>query len=130
VCSPLTHFEDAAKLPRKRAAKPTDATSSAQAETQSVQLAQVAQDGAPRPTRRRDDGFDALLEPFYYGKHITDPINTAKDKWNLLPAFLKVKGLVKQHIDSFNFLVDVELKNIIKANHRVTSDVDEKFFLE
>jgi len=127
VYSPLTSFEDAAKVPRKRATRPTDATSAAPVDYHG---AQVVQDGVHKPTRRRDDGFDALLEPFYYGKHITDPISTAKDKWNLLPAFLKVKGLVKQHIDSFNFLVDVELKNIIKANHRVTSDVDEKFFLE
>jgi DNA-directed RNA polymerase III subunit RPC2 len=43
---------------------------------------------------------------------------------------LKVKGLIKQHIDSFNFFIEVELKNIVKANKRVTSDVDGKFFLE
>jgi DNA-directed RNA polymerase III subunit RPC2 len=87
-----------------------------------------------------------LLEPFYSGKSLTDPINTAKardtpciiypnltfsqDKWNLLPAFLKVKGLVKQHIDSFNFFVEHEMKEIVKANRRVTSDVDNKFYLE
>lgn len=53
-----------------------------------------------------------------------------QDKWNLLPAFLKVKGLVKQHIDSFNFFVEHEMKEIVKANKRVTSDVDNKFFLE
>lgn len=40
-----------------------------------------------------DDGFEALLEPFYNGKKLTDPISTAQDKWQLLPAFLKVKGL-------------------------------------
>ena len=78
---------------------------------------------------KRDAGFDAVLEPFYYDKHLTDPINTAKDKWNLLPAFLKVKGLVKQHIDSFNFFVEVELKKIVKANHQVRSDVDPDFYL-
>ena len=39
-----------------------------------------------------DDGFEALLEPFYNGKRLTDPISTAEDKWQLLPAFLKVKG--------------------------------------
>ncbi|TGO67960.1 hypothetical protein BOTNAR_0032g00040 [Botryotinia narcissicola] len=58
----------------------------------------------PAP-KRDDDGFAALLEPFYDGKSLTDPISTAKDKWNLVPAFLKVKGLVKQHIDSFNYFV-------------------------
>jgi DNA-directed RNA polymerase III subunit RPC2 len=53
-----------------------------------------------------------------------------KDKWLLLPAFLKVKGLVKQHIDSFNYFVDVDLKNILKANNKITSDVDPKFWLK
>jgi DNA-directed RNA polymerase III subunit RPC2 len=76
-----------------------------------------------------DQGFDALLEPFYSNKSLTEPINTARDKWNLLPAFLKVKGLVKQHIDSFNYFVDVELKKIVAANCDVLSDVDSKFFL-
>jgi DNA-directed RNA polymerase III subunit RPC2 len=71
-----------------------------------------------------------LLEPFYGGKSLTDPINTAEDKWNLLPAFLKVKGLVKQHIDSFNYFVDHEIKKIVQANKRVTSDVDSRFYLE
>ncbi|KAL3417661.1 DNA-directed RNA polymerase iii polypeptide [Phlyctema vagabunda] len=85
---------------------------------------------AEEPSSKGDDGFAALLEPFYGGKSLTDPINTAKDKWNLLPAFLKVKGLVKQHIDSFNFFVDHEIKDIVKANKRVTSDVDKYFWLE
>ena len=44
-----------------------------------------------------DDGFEALLEPFYNGKSLTDPISTKEDKFQLLPAFLKVKGLVKQY---------------------------------
>lgn len=80
------------------------------------------------PQRRLDDGMDSVLQPFYYGKSLTDPINTAEDKWNLLPAFLKVKGLVKQHIDSFNYFVDVQLKEILRANQYVYSDVDDKFF--
>lgn len=41
-----------------------------------------------------DDGFEALLEPFYNGKKLTDPISTKEDKFQLLPAFLKVKGMV------------------------------------
>jgi DNA-directed RNA polymerase III subunit RPC2 len=39
-----------------------------------------------------DDGFEALLEPFYNGKKLTDPVATKEDKYQLLPAFLKVKG--------------------------------------
>ena len=51
----------------------------------------------------KDEAFEDLLKPVYKGKKLTDEVNTADDKWNLLPAFLKVKGLVKQHLDSFNF---------------------------
>jgi DNA-directed RNA polymerase III subunit RPC2 len=53
-----------------------------------------------------------------------------EDKWLLLPEFLRVKGLVKQHLDSFNYFVDVELRNIMNANARISSDVDPKFYLE
>ncbi len=76
------------------------------------------------------DSFGAALEPFYYDKSLTDPIDTARDKWNLLPAFLKVKGLVKQHVDSFNHFVDVELKKIIDAEPLLTSDIDPKFYIK
>jgi hypothetical protein len=49
------------------------------------------------------------------------PINTVEDKWKLLPAFLKIKGLVKQHIDSFNYFINVEIKKIVMANQKVGS---------
>jgi len=60
------------------------------------------------------------------------PVGTLKEKYELLPAFLKVKGLVKQHIDSFNFLISTEIKKIIhtKANERVTCDADHNFYLK
>lgn len=77
-----------------------------------------------------DESFDDLLRQYYKGRSITDPINTAEDKWTLLPIFLKVKGLVKQHIDSYNYFVDVEIKKIVQANKRVVSDVDPNFYLE
>ncbi|EEH37653.1 DNA-directed RNA polymerase III subunit RPC2 [Paracoccidioides lutzii Pb01] len=77
----------------------------------------------------RADDFDTLLKPFYYTKSLTDPINTAKDKWNLLPAFLKVKGLVKQHIDSYNYFVEVQLKKIVQASAEIRSDVDPNFYI-
>ena len=40
----------------------------------------------------------------------------------LLPAFLKVRGLVKQHLDSYNHLVNIEIKHIVRANERVVVD--------
>ncbi|XP_031570048.1 DNA-directed RNA polymerase III subunit RPC2-like isoform X2 [Actinia tenebrosa] len=61
---------------------------------------------------------------------IARPIKTVKDKWKLLPAFLKVKGLVKQHIDSFNYFINVEIKKIIKANEKITTDADSVWYLK
>ena len=58
------------------------------------------------------------------------PINSIAEKWRLLPAFLKVRGLVKQHLDSFNHLVTIEIKHIVHANNLVTSDADPNFFLK
>lgn len=43
---------------------------------------------------------------------------------------MKVKGLVKQHIDSFNYFVNVDLKKIVYANRKVLSDVDPTFYLK
>ncbi|KAI9315932.1 DNA-directed RNA polymerase III subunit RPC2 [Dichotomocladium elegans] len=76
------------------------------------------------------DGFEPLMQEYYEGKHLTEPIKEINDKWKLLPAFLKVKGLVKQHIDSFNYFVNVDLRKIVKANEKVTSDVDPNFYLK
>eukprot|EP00741_Cyanophora_paradoxa_P012668 tig00020614_g12239.t1 len=58
------------------------------------------------------------------------PIKDTAEKWRLLPSFLRVRGLVKQHIDSFNYFTSVEIKKIVQANQRVTSDADPTFFLE
>ncbi|PHJ22325.1 dna-directed rna polymerase iii [Cystoisospora suis] len=60
------------------------------------------------------------------------PVCSVPDKWRLLPAFFAAKGLVHQHIDSYNFFVNTELKNIIRApsNRLVKSDVDPSFFIE
>ena len=66
----------------------------------------------------------------YDGKSLTDPISTVEDKWRLLPAFLQTKGLVKQHLHSFNYFIDVDIKKILKANDSVESDVDPSFFLK
>lgn len=59
----------------------------------------------------------------------TAPVKTIQEKWKLLPAFLKVKGLVKQHIDSFNYFINVEIKKILKANSRVVCEADTNFYV-
>lgn len=57
--------------------------------------------------------------------------STSQDKFELLPAFLKVRGLVRQHIDSFNYFINHEIKKIVRAkgNERVVSDSDPNFYL-
>ncbi|KXT05991.1 hypothetical protein AC578_368 [Pseudocercospora eumusae] len=79
------------------------------------------------PAKADEDDLDALLRPWYYSKSLTDPINTATDKWNLLPAFLRVKGLIKQHTDSFDYFVDIELNKILKANEFIFLDEKKKW---
>ena len=36
-------------------------------------------------------------------------ISSLKEKWKLVPAFIRLRGLVKQHIDSFNHFINVEM---------------------
>lgn len=53
-----------------------------------------------------------------------------QDKWKLVPSFLEVKGLVKQHIDSFNYFINVEIKKIVQANEKVFCDADPLFYIK
>ncbi|CAH0557616.1 unnamed protein product [Brassicogethes aeneus] len=69
---------------------------------------------------------DLFGDPNFYKK----PIKEIEEKWKLVPAFLKVKGLVKQHIDSFNYFINVEIKKIVEANNKVTCDADPLFYIK
>uniref|UniRef100_A0A069DXS3 DNA-directed RNA polymerase subunit beta n=1 Tax=Panstrongylus megistus TaxID=65343 RepID=A0A069DXS3_9HEMI len=64
------------------------------------------------------------------GRDKSSPVKIIEDKWKLVPAFLSVKGLVKQHIDSFNYFIGVDIKKIMKANEKVHSDADPSFYLK
>ncbi|XP_033741711.1 DNA-directed RNA polymerase III subunit RPC2-like isoform X2 [Pecten maximus] len=61
---------------------------------------------------------------------LVEPVKSVQEKWRLLPAFLKVKGLVKQHIDSFNFFINNDIKSIMKANEKISSDADPNFYMK
>ncbi|GJQ85650.1 putative DNA-dependent RNA polymerase [Trypoxylus dichotomus] len=61
---------------------------------------------------------------------IFKPVKEIEDKWKLVPAFLKIKGLVKQHIDSFNYFINVEIKKIVDANNKVVCDADPLFYIK
>ena len=78
-------------------------------------------------TRNKLDIPISMMEDWESGmtpEELASPVGTIEEKWKLLPAFLKVKGLVKQHIDSFNYFINVDIKKIMKANDKVTSDAD------
>jgi DNA-directed RNA polymerase III subunit RPC2 len=42
---------------------------------------------------------EELLKELNQPALLTKPVGTVEDKWKLLPAFLKTRGLVRQHID-------------------------------
>ncbi|KAF1780026.1 DNA-directed RNA polymerase, subunit 2 [Phytophthora cactorum] len=65
-------------------------------------------------------------------EELEKPMSSVKDKWKLLPYFLQLRGLVKQHIDSFDYFTSVDMRNIVRAqaNNVVRSDADPKFFLQ
>ena len=44
------------------------------------------------------------------------PIGSLREKWKVLPHFLKLRGLMKQHIDSFDHFVSVEMKQIVQVS--------------
>ena len=79
----------------------------------------------------RNSGFlaDNAMEDMDVGK-LAAPVKAVSEKWKLLPAFLKVKGLVRQHIDSFNYFINEEIKHIVKANEKVVSSADPMFYLK
>lgn len=40
-----------------------------------------------------------------------------------------MRGLVKQHLDSFNYFVKTDIKKIVRANDRIVSSVDPSIYL-
>jgi len=60
-----------------------------------------------------------------------EQIPSMGDKWRLVDLFLEYKGLVTQHIDSYNYFVTEGLKEIMSAatNVLIRSESDPKWFL-
>ncbi|KAK4855821.1 hypothetical protein QYF36_011267 [Acer negundo] len=56
-------------------------------------------------------------------------VKSSVDKYQLLPEFLKVRGLVKQHLDSFNYFVTTGIKRIVRANDRLVSAVNPSIYI-
>ncbi|XP_056172452.1 DNA-directed RNA polymerase III subunit 2 isoform X3 [Syzygium oleosum] len=62
-------------------------------------------------------------------RKLAAPIKSAVDKFQLVPEFLKVRGLVKQHLDSFNYFANTEIKKIVRANDKIVSNIDPNLYL-
>ena len=60
------------------------------------------------------------------------PVGSLQDKWRLLPHFLEIRGLMRQHIDSFNIFVEKEMKQIVSSPSacEIRSEHDPKFYLK
>ena len=59
-------------------------------------------------------------------RHPGASVKRLTDKWRLVPSYLRVRGLVRQHIDSFDNFIRVEMNKIIAANAEVKSTADGK----
>ncbi|KAI6649806.1 DNA-directed RNA polymerase III subunit RPC2 [Oopsacas minuta] len=59
-----------------------------------------------------------------------EPVKPLHDKGLLLPAFLQLKGLVRQHIDNYDYFVDVGIKKILQTNNKILSNADTGFYLK
>ena len=78
--------------------------------------------------RRRDKDLSASSSTMS-DKEIADasrPVKDLKDKWLLIPEYLRVKGLVRQHIESYNHFLTHQIAKIIETNNEVKSKPKEK----
>ncbi|KAL6176568.1 hypothetical protein ACLB2K_053201 [Fragaria x ananassa] len=72
----------------------------------------------PNPTPATDKQFLAA------------PIKSATDKFALLPELLKVRGVVREHLDSFNYFVNTGIKRIVLANDRIVSELNPRIYIK
>ncbi|KAK3155785.1 hypothetical protein QOZ80_2AG0098620 [Eleusine coracana subsp. coracana] len=62
-------------------------------------------------------------------RSLAAPVPNPVDKFPLLPAFLKARGLVNEHINSFDYFVTKGIRNIIRANNRIQASKDPNIYL-
>ena len=89
-------------------------------------------DGAKSAAKGADDDSSSGNEfhELYNSERVSEPLKKIEEKWKLVPAFLRLRGLVKQHIDSFNHFLNIGIKEIINANAMMTSEHDHRFYLK
>ena len=62
------------------------------------------------------------LNEVYNERRVNASLKKVEEKWKLVPAFLRLRGLTKQHIDSFNYFINVDMKRMVAANNVITLD--------
>lgn len=50
--------------------------------------------------------------------------------WKLVENYFNVHEIAEHHINSFNCFISKGLKDIVAANHRITSEVDPNWYVE
>jgi DNA-directed RNA polymerase III subunit RPC2 len=50
--------------------------------------------------------------------------------YELIKLFFKEKTLVRQHLESFNYFIEHDLRSIMRADDIVDSDIDHTFYLK
>ena len=60
-----------------------------------------------------------------------EPVGSLQEKLRLLPYFLQLRSILRQHINSFDHFVDVAMKEIVNSPSasKIRSDHDPKFYL-
>ncbi|KAL3762320.1 hypothetical protein ACHAW5_006320, partial [Stephanodiscus triporus] len=120
----------------------------AELEGRRLALSSTEETGLPEPvdpaTHRRaaraaeaaasSSSWNAASDGREYGASRTPldaPIGSLRDKWRVLPHFLRLRGLMRQHIDSFDHFVGVEMRQIVQSPSacEIRSDHDPKFYL-
>ncbi|KMS99526.1 hypothetical protein BVRB_1g022970 isoform C [Beta vulgaris subsp. vulgaris] len=61
---------------------------------------------------------------------LSAPIKSTVDKFQLIPEFLKMRGLVKEHLDSYNYFMNTGIKKIVRVNSEIRSSVDREIYLK
>ena len=87
-------------------------------------------DKSTSSSRQRKNPTSTYQQPTMSDEELASasrPVKNLKDKWLLIPEYLRVKGLVRQHIESYNHFLTHQIAKIIETNNEVKSTVDPQF---
>ena len=90
-------------------------------------------DKSTSSSRQRKNPTSTYQQPTMSDEELASasrPVKNLKDKWLLIPEYLRVKGLVRQHIESYNHFLTHQIAKIIETNNEVKSTVDPQFFVK